>query len=338
MRKIRSSEITPEHVYWSRRRALKFGALAIGSATLAVAQTACGGQLGQTLGNPSAPPTASSGEAANDGQGTSTPGAAEPTAPVLRDELGDPANSFTQITTYNNFYEFTEDKEGVAARAQDFQPNTWSLAVGGLVNKPMTLDLDDLRNKFGTEERIYRLRCVEGWSMVIPWNGFALAKLLKEVEPKSEAKYVRFESLIDAKIMPNIASPFYPWPYTEGLRLDEAMNDLTLMATGLYGKPLPGQNGAPVRLAVPWKYGFKSIKSIVKIDLVAEQPKTLWNTLNAPEYGFYSNVNPNRAHPRWSQASERRIGEYGRRATLLFNGYDKQVSSLYEGMDLIQNY
>jgi sulfoxide reductase catalytic subunit YedY len=338
MRKIRSSEITPEHVYLARRRVLKFGAMALGSAALSVVQTACGGQLGQTMGNPSVPATdAPTTPASNSNDVTSTAMPA-PTTAVLRDDLGDPANSFTDITTYNNFYEFTEDKEGVAARAQNFLPNTWSLTVGGLVNKPTTFDLDDLRNKFGTEERIYRLRCVEGWSMVIPWDGFVLSKLLKEVEPKAEAKYVRFESLADSKIMPNIASPFYPWPYTEGLRLDEAMNDLTLMATGLYGKPLPGQNGAPVRLAVPWKYGFKSIKSIVKIDLVADQPSTLWNTLNAPEYGFYSNVNPNRAHPRWSQASERRIGESGRRATLMFNGYDKQVTSVYAGMDLIQNY
>ena len=174
--------------------------------------------------------------------------------------------------------------------------------------------------------------------MVMPWMGFSLAKLLKQVEPTSKAKFVRFESLGDAKVFPNLASPLYPWPYTEGLRLDEAMNDLALMVTGLYGKPLPGANGAPLRLAVPWKYGFKSIKSIVKIDLVEEQPSTLWNTLNAPEYGFYSNVNPNRSHPRWSQTSERRIGEYGRRQTIMFNGYEKQVAGLYTGLDLMANY
>jgi len=337
--KIRSSEITPESEYLlrSRRRMLKLSGLALGSALL----TACGGQVGGLLASrnqPTAQPQAQSpGQAAG---ATAIPGA--PAAPavsaVKTDELGARANSFNDITNYNNFYEFSEDKEGVAPLAQGFQPNTWSVTVGGLVGKPMTLDLDALRKKYGQEERIYRHRCVEGWSMVIPWNGFSLAKLLKDVQPTAKAKYVRFESLADPKIMPNLSSPFYPWPYTEGLRVDEAMNDLAFMVTGLYGHALPGQNGAPVRLAVPWKYGFKSVKSIVKIDLVEAQPKTLWNTLNAPEYGFYSNVNPNRPHPRWSQDTERRIGEADRRPTLLFNGYDKQVTGLYTGMDLIANY
>ncbi len=328
MRKIRSSEITPEHEYLSRRRVLKFGALAVGSAAL----TACGGQLGQ-LGstNTKAPATPTPASA-------NTPTVTEVVPQMKRDELGDIANPFEQITSYNNFYEFTEDKEGVASLAQNFQPNTWAVTIGGLVNKPMTLDLDDLRKKYDQEERIYRLRCVEGWSMVIPWMGFSLAKLLKDVEPTAQAKFVRFESSGDSKLFPNLGSPFYPWPYSEGLTMAEAMNDLTLLATGLYGQPLPGQNGAPVRLAVPWKYGFKSIKSIVKIDLVDAQPKTLWNTLAPGEYGFYSNVNPQRAHPRWSQATERRIGESGRRSSLMYNGYEKQVAELYAGMDLQTNY
>ncbi len=198
--------------------------------------------------------------------------------------------------------------------------------------------IEDLLKKFPQEERVYRLRCVEAWSMVIPWNGFPLASLLKEVEPTSDAKYVRFETVLRPDQMPGQTSPFYPWPYQEGLRLDEAMHDLTLLATGLYGQPMPNPNGAPIRLVVPWKYGFKSIKSIVKIELVAEQPTTLWSMVGPGEYGFYSNVNPNRPHPRWSQASERRIGELGRRETLMFNGYGEQVASLYKGMDLIKDY
>ena len=207
-----------------------------------------------------------------------------------------------------------------------------------MVNNPKTYSIDDLR-KFEIEERIYRLRCVEAWSMVIPWMGFPLHKLLKEVEPKAEAKYVRFETIYDPEGMPGIkSSPWYQWPYIEGLRVDEAMHDLTLMATGLYGKDLLPQNGAPLRLVVPWKYGFKSIKSIVKIDLVEEMPTSLWMAAASNEYGFYANVNPEVDHPRWSQASERRIGELGRRETLMFNGYAEEVASLYAGMDLVKNY
>ncbi|BCX03947.1 MAG: protein-methionine-sulfoxide reductase catalytic subunit MsrP [Candidatus Roseilinea sp.] len=324
MQKIRSSEITPEHVYLSRRRFMRLGGLALGSAAL----TACGGQLGETLAGRTAPAAPAEPAAAPTG-----------VAEIKRDELGDPANTFETISTYNNYYEFTEDKEGVARLATNFKSEPWTVTVGGLVSNPRTYDIDDLRRKFDQEERIYRLRCVEGWSMVVPWIGFPLHKLLKEVQPKAEAKYVRFESLLDPKQYPN-QGPFslYPWPYTEGLRLDEAMNDLTLMVTGLYGKPLPNSNGAPLRLAVPWKYGFKSIKAIVKIELTADQPKTLWNTLAPHEYGFYSNVNPQRPHPRWSQATERRIGEPGRRPTLMFNGYAEQVAGLYAGMDLQANY
>ncbi|PJF48727.1 MAG: protein-methionine-sulfoxide reductase catalytic subunit MsrP [Chloroflexi bacterium] len=324
MQKIRSSEITPEHVYLSRRRFMRLGALALGSTAL----TACGGQLGETLAGRPAPAAP-----------TKPADAAADTLGIRRDEFGDPANSFETISTYNNYYEFTEDKEGVAKLAANFKAEPWKVTVGGLVSNPRTYDIDDLRRKFDQEERIYRLRCVEGWSMVIPWIGFPLHKLLAEVQPKAEAKYVRFESLLDPNQYPNQRPlSLYPWPYTEGLRLDEAMHDLTLMVTGLYGKPLPNSNGAPLRLAVPWKYGFKSIKAIVKIELTAEQPKTLWNTLAPHEYGFYSNVNPQRPHPRWSQATERRIGESGRRPTLMFNGYADRVAGLYAGMDLQANY
>jgi sulfoxide reductase catalytic subunit YedY len=205
------------------------------------------------------------------------------------------------------------------------------------VNQPKTFDLDDI-NKFTQEERILRLRCVEAWSMVIPWLGFPLARLLKEVEPMSKAKYVRFETLYDPEQMPGQESPWYDWPYVEGLRMDEAMHDLTILATGIYGQPLPPQNGAPVRLVVPWKYGFKSIKSVVRIDLVEEMPVSLWMAGAPNEYGFYANVNPEVDHPRWSQATERRIGEAGRRETLTFNGYAEEVAHLYAGMDLNKWY
>jgi methionine sulfoxide reductase catalytic subunit len=312
MNKIPSSEITPEHIYLSRRKFMTGASMVAASAFLA----ACG------------LPTAQ--------QPTVVPGATA--VPGLQDELGDPANSFEQITTYNNFYEFTTSKEGVARMAQNFRTSPWEVQVGGLVNKPRTFAMEDLLKLFDQEERIYRLRCVEGWSMVIPWQGFPFHKLLKEVEPQAAAKYVRFETLEDREQFPGQRDGYYQWPYAEGLRLDEAMHDLTLMATGLYGKALPPQNGAPLRLAVPWKYGFKSIKSIVKIDLVEEMPISLWMAAAPHEYGFYANVNPKVPHPRWSQATERRIGEFGRRGTLPFNGYAPEVASLYEGMDLAQNY
>ncbi|RME89310.1 MAG: protein-methionine-sulfoxide reductase catalytic subunit MsrP, partial [Anaerolineae bacterium] len=247
-------------------------------------------------------------------------------------------NSYQDITHYNNYYEFTTDKQGVARLAENFKTSPWEVEVTGLVHNPKTYGLEDLLKRFPQEERIYRLRCVEAWSMVIPWNGFPLASLLKEVEPMSDARYVRFEALYDPEQMPGQKNPFYPWPYQEGLRLDEAMHDLTLLATGLYGELLPPQSGAPIRLVVPWKYGFKSIKAVVKIELVAEQPATLWSTVAPNEYGFYANVNPNVDHPRWSQKTERRIGELGRRPTLMFNGYAEQVAHLYEGMDLAENF
>jgi sulfoxide reductase catalytic subunit YedY len=254
------------------------------------------------------------------------------------DELSDPLNSFEAITNYNNYYEFSVDKEEVARLAKDFKTSPWTVQVGGLVNNPKTYDIDDLRKRFTMQERIYRLRCVEAWSMVIPWLGFPLAELLKEVEPTSKAKYVRFETLYDPEQMPGQNSGWYNWPYVEGLRLDEAMHDLTLFSTGLYGKELMPQNGAPIRLVVPWKYGFKSIKSIVKVDLVEEMPTSLWMAAAPYEYGFYANVNPEVDHPRWSQASERRIGEFGRRKTLPFNGYAEEVAHLYNGLDLRTNF
>ena len=241
------------------------------------------------------------------------------------------------ITNYNNFYEFDTSKSGVARAAKDFVTRPWAVAVEGLVNKPRVFDLDELL-KFQLEERVYRFRCVEGWSMVIPWIGFPLSKLLEKVEPTAQAKYVAFQTLLDPKRMPNQAFGILNWPYVEGLRLDEAMHPLTIMATGLYGETLPPQDGAPIRLVVPWKYGFKSIKSVVKISLVASEPPTTWNIEAPDEYGFYSNVNPDVPHPRWSQATEQRIGEYGRRKTLLFNGYAEQVAHLYQGMDLVRNF
>ena len=241
------------------------------------------------------------------------------------------------ITSYNNFYEFDTSKSGVAYAAKGFVTRPWAVSVEGLVNKPKVFDLDELL-KFPIEERIYRLRCVEGWSMVIPWNGFPLQKLLEKVEPTSTARYVAFQTLLDPERMPNQRTGILDWPYVEGLRLDEAMHPLTIMATGMYGETLPPQDGAPIRLVVPWKYGFKSIKSVVKISLVADEPPATWNIQAPDEYGFYSNVNPNVSHPRWSQATERRIGEYGRRDTLMFNGYAEQVAHLYKGMDLAKYF
>ena len=251
--------------------------------------------------------------------------------------VSDKLTPLDAITNYNNFYEFDTSKGGVAYAAKGFVTRPWAVAVDGLVNKPKVFDLDELL-KFQIEERIYRLRCVEGWSMVIPWNGFPLHKLLEQVEPTSAARYVAFQTLLDPQRMPNQRTGVLDWPYVEGLRLDEAMHPLTIMATGMYGETLPPQDGAPIRLVVPWKYGFKSIKSVVKITLVADEPPTTWNIQAPDEYGFYSNVNPSVPHPRWSQATERRIGEYGRRNTLLFNGYGEQVAYLYQGMDLVKNF
>mgnify|MGYP003576278088 CR=1 FL=1 len=241
------------------------------------------------------------------------------------------------ITNYNNFYEFDPSKDGVASAAKGFVTRPWAVAVEGMVHKPRVFDIDELL-KFPLEERVYRLRCVEGWSMVIPWVGFPLQMLLDKVEPTSQARYVAFQTLLDPSRMPYQQTGLLDWPYVEGLRLDEAMHPLTILATGLYDQTLPPQDGAPVRLVVPWKYGFKSIKSIVKITLVANVPPTTWNIQAPYEYGFYSNVNPSVPHPRWSQATERRIGEFERRKTLPFNGYGEQVAHLYQGMDLVKNF
>lgn len=260
-----------------------------------------------------------------------------PTTIKPADPKFDPTTPMKSATTYNNFYEFGTGKGDPAENAGTLKTRPWEIAIGGEVAKPMTIGIEDLL-KFPMEERIYRLRCVEGWSMVIPWVGFSLAELLKRVEPTGNAKYVAFQTLNDPKQMPGLRSWVLDWPYTEGLRLDEAMHPLTLLAVGMYGEVLPNQNGAPIRLVVPWKYGFKSIKSIVRITLVKDQPPTAWNKSQPREYGFYSNVNPEVDHPRWSQATERRVGEFSRRKTLPFNGYAEEVASLYAGMDLKANY
>ena len=321
MIKINPSEITPEETYLSRRRFMK-GAGALVASSLILA--ACGSP------EPTQAPTAASTVAKPP---TTTPaGVAFPPLTATTDELGAELTSYEAITNYCNFYEFTTRKDGVAKLAQDFRTSPWTVQVGGLVNKPKTFDVDDLL-KLSQEERVYRLRCVEAWSMVIPWVGFPIAKLLAEVEPMSQAKYVRFETLYDPEQMPGQSSKFYTWPYVEGLRMDEAMSDLAILATGIYGKALLPQNGAPLRLVVPWKYGFKSIKSIVKIDLVEEMPVSLWMAASPREYGFYANVNPDVAHPRWSQATERRIGETSRIKTMLFNGYAEEVAHLYPDLE-----
>jgi len=241
------------------------------------------------------------------------------------------------VTNYNNFYEFSTDKYGPAELSRNFRTSPWKVKVGGDVAEKKTYDIDDLMKLATLEDRVYRMRCVEGWSMVIPWVGFSLSNLIKQVQPTSKAKYVMFTTLMDLGQFPGQRSPVLDWPYTEGLRMDEAMNPLTLLTFGLYGETLPNQDGAPVRLVVPWKYGFKGIKSIVKIDFVGSEPRTAWNTAAPNEYGFYSNVNPNVDHPRWSQATERRLdGSFGLRRipTQMFNGYADQVGSLYSGMDL----
>lgn len=257
----------------------------------------------------------------------------------------EPLTPLKDITSYNNYYEFGVDKDDPAANAHTLTTTPWKVKVDGLVGKPADYDLDDLIKDIALEERIYRMRCVEGWSMVIPWIGVPLASVLARIEPQGSAKYVAFETLVRPSEMPGQKGAFQPlpWPYVEGLRLDEAMHPLTILAVGLYGEKLPNQNGAPIRLVVPWKYGFKSIKSIVRIELTDKQPPTSWNKQNSGEYGFYSNVNPAVDHPRWSQATERRIGGGSglfvkRRPTLLFNGYAEQVASLYAGMDLKANY
>lgn len=315
---IKSSEITDKHVYLNRRAFMRAAAVA-GTITAT-------GFVYRRLNPP--PKETPKGEKIENF--AKLPGNEALSNGYSTNEQLTPLKD---ITNYNNFYEFSTDKSSVAPEASGFVVRPWSVAVSGLVNKPKVFDLEELL-RFPLEERIYRLRCVEGWSMVIPWIGFPLSRLLEQVEPAAQARYVAFQTLLDPKRMPNQYTGVLDWPYVEGLRLDEAMHPLTILATGLYGEMLPPQNGAPVRLVVPWKYGFKSIKSIVKIDLVANEPPTTWNIQAPNEYGFYSNVNPNVPHPRWSQARELRIGEFYRRETLIFNGYADQVAHLYQGMDL----
>jgi methionine sulfoxide reductase catalytic subunit len=309
--KIPSSEITPERVYLNRRNFLRAALLAGSTGATAISYR---------FFRPGTPGGAEAGSAPG------SPIAATP-------DPGDSLNTFEEITNYNNFYEFSTDKGNVAKEAKALVTQPWTVEVGGLVKRPRTFDLDELL-RIDQEERVYRLRCVEAWSMVIPWTGFPLKKLLDQTEPLSSARYVAFQTLYDPERMLSSYSAGIDFPYLEGLRIDEAMHPLTILATGLYGRPMPNQNGAPLRLVVPWKYGFKSIKSVVKITLTDTEPKTTWSTYAPNWYGFYSNVNPDVNPVRWSQATERRIGELRQRKTLLFNGYADQVSSMYTGMDL----
>jgi methionine sulfoxide reductase catalytic subunit len=300
---IRSSEITPKQAYLNRRRFLA-GAALIGGG-LAVNARA------------------------------SSPFGAIAKSPFSTDEK---ANSFNDVASYNNYYEFGTQKDQPAEKAKTLKTSPWTVSVEGAVAKPRKFDLDEIMKIAPMEERIYRHRCVEAWSIVVPWIGFSLNALIKQVEPTAKAKYVAFETLYDPKQMPMGRYAGIPFPYVEGLRMDEAMHPLALLCFGMYGEVLPNQNGAPIRMVVPWKYGFKSIKSIVKIKFVEKEPPTTWNLANSHEYGFYSNVNPAVDHPRWSQASERRLGEFRKRKTLPFNGYADQVASLYAGMDLRKYY
>jgi len=278
--------------------------------------------------------------------GAATAPSLPPALPGTRNEalsLKEPPTKWESATTYNNFYEFGVNKEDPAREAHRLRTRPWTVQVDGLAHKPRTFDIDELIRLFPLEERVYSLRCVEAWSMVIPWVGVPLANLVKRVEPTGAARYVEFTTLMDPLQFPGQKPGLFnfsglDWPYTEGLRLDEALHPLTLLTVGMYGRVLPNQNGAPVRVVVPWKYGFKSAKSIVRIRLTADEPKTAWNKAAPHEYGFYSNVNPNVSHPRWSQATERRIGEFRRRQTLMFNGYADQVAQLYAGMDLRKLY
>lgn len=318
-----SSEITSRAVYEGRRDLLKL--MAGGAAGAALAGFASREALAQTARPNKLAPLP--------GAKSAVPGA------MSMDKLSD----YKDATSYNNFYEFGTDKADPAKNAGTLKTRPWTVEVEGLVKKPGKYGIEDLLKLSAQEERIYRLRCVEGWSMVIPWVGYSLAELIKKVEPQGNAKFVEFVTLADPKTMPFVGSHVLDWPYTEGLRMDEAMHPLTLLAFGMYGEVLSNQNGAPVRLVVPWKYGFKSAKSIVKIRFVEKEPSTAWNKAAANEYGFYSNVNPNVDHPRWSQATERRIGDGGglfakRRKTEMFNGYEAQVGQLYAGMDLKKNY
>ncbi|MBN3858090.1 protein-methionine-sulfoxide reductase catalytic subunit MsrP [Paraburkholderia sp. Ac-20340] len=321
---IAAHEITPQKVFEQRRRFMKAaGALALGG-------------MGAGLGLFD-PRDAFAEYASPDAKAMKL--AAKTNAKFV---ALDKATPFKDVTTYNNFYEFGTDKADPAQNAHTLRPRPWKVSVEGEIKNPKVYDIDDILKLAPLEERVYRHRCVEGWSMVIPWIGISLSELIKRAQPTGNAKYVQFITLADRSQMPGLAEPILDWPYSEGLRMDEAMNPLTLLTVGLYGQVLPNQNGAPVRMVLPWKYGFKSAKSLVKIRFVEKQPPTSWNTYASNEYGFFSNVNPNVDHPRWSQATERRIGEDGfftpKRKTLMFNGYGDLVASMYQGMDLRRNF
>jgi sulfoxide reductase catalytic subunit YedY len=309
---IRSSEITPKEIYLNRRKFMT-GIGAAGAALVA-------GRFAKNLFRPDT---------------TAYAGAKLQYIKSSLSTQGETLTPYKDITTYNNFYEFGTEKEDPSRNATNFRTLPWVVAIEGLVKKPRSYDVEGIIKMHPSlEERIYRLRCVEAWSMVIPWIGIPLRSVIQAVEPAGKAQFVAFETLVDSKRMPGQRSSVIQWPYVEGLRMDEAMHPLTILAVGIYGETLPNQDGAPIRLVVPWKYGFKSIKSIVKIRFVEKQPPTTWNIMVPEEYGFYSNVNPTADHPRWSQAKERRIGEFSKRQTLMFNGYADQVAGLYAGMDL----
>jgi sulfoxide reductase catalytic subunit YedY len=310
------SEVTPKHVYMNRRKFLAAAAAATGAAALAARPVArwleptpvvaAGAKLGPLAKSPFS--------------------------------TNEKVNPYQDVTTYNNYYEFGTDKDEPAKYSTKFQTSPWSVSVEGEVNKPRSFDIEEIRKLVPLEERIYRHRCVEAWSIVVPWIGYSFNVLAKLVDPKPTAKFVAFQTYYDVKQMPLGPRAGIPLPYVEGLRLDEVMHPLTLLTVGMYEETLPNQDGAPVRMVIPWKYGFKSIKSIVKIRFVKDMPPTTWNIANAHEYGFYSNVNPQVDHPRWTQATERRLGEFSRRKTLMFNGYGDQVASMYNGMDLRKYY
>ena len=316
---IRESEVTPKDLYVRRREFIK----AAGSIAAGAAATAA---MGSSL--------LAAPEAAQNPNAYKFPDLKKP-SPF---DTNEKVNSYEEVTTYNNFYEFGLDKGDPARYAHTLKPRPWSIAVEGHCNKPGRYDIEDFTQGIALEERIYRMRCVEAWSMVIPWVGFPLSEAIKKFEPTAKAKYVEFRTLVDLRQMPGQSEPNLQWPYREGLRMDEAMHPLTLLSVGLYGEVLPNQNGAPIRLVVPWKYGFKGIKSIVSMRFVENEPLNTWKQTRASEYGFYANVNPEVDHPRWSQKTERRIGELFRRKTLPFNGYADQVASLYAGMDLRKHY
>ncbi|MDP9174858.1 MAG: protein-methionine-sulfoxide reductase catalytic subunit MsrP [Planctomycetota bacterium] len=321
---IPSSEITSEEVFLNRRNFMRAGVL--------VASALATGLVYRRLNSPKH-------LVAGNAQAV-IPNVAPPTEAqvAVATNISEAKTPLESIVNYNNFYEFSTSKEAVAEAASHFVSRPWTVSVGGLCSKPTEFDLDDLLKIAPPQERVYRMRCVEGWSMVIPWDGFELSKLLDRVQPLASAKYVAFTTLFDPKRMPNQSGPVLNWPYVEGLRIDEAMHPLTILASGLYGRELPPQDGAPIRLVAPWKYGFKGIKSIVKITLTEKQPPTTWSLFAPEEYGFYANVNPNVDHPRWSQAHENRIGEMRDRPTLMFNGYAEQVAAMYTGMDLHQYF